>query len=127
MWQTMAQGQGSFSSHFKNSAQVVVVHPGDGIHYPRKDQTVSIHYNAYNSDTSTEFDSTFRRNRPLEFKLGADMVIPGLDSGVSNLSVGEVARIVIPPDLAWGERGFPGLVPPDTTVIFDVELLAIRG
>jgi FKBP-type peptidyl-prolyl cis-trans isomerase len=123
----MAQGQGSFSSHFKNSAQVVVVHPGDGIHYPRKDQTVSIHYNAYNSDTSTEFDSTFRRNRPLEFKLGADMVIPGLDSGVSNLSVGEVARIVIPPDLAWGERGFPGLVPPDTTVIFDVELLAIRG
>ena len=116
----------AFSSQLKKSAQVVVVHPGDGVHYPRPNQTVSIHYKAYNSDTSKEFDSTFRRGRPLEFQLGADMVIPGLDSGVSNLSVGEVARIVIPPELAWGERGFPGLVPPDTTVIFDVELLSIR-
>lgn len=89
---------------------------------------VSIHYRAYFGDTtsSSEFDSTFRRGRPFVFQLGADMVIPGLDDGVSNLSLGEVARVVIPPELAWGQRGIPGLVPPNRTVIFDVELLDIR-
>lgn len=62
--------------------------------------------------------------KPFRFKLGAEQVIPGLDVGVSQLSVGERAKMTIPAHLAYGERGFPGLIPPNSDLIFDIELIS---
>ena len=71
------------------------------------------------------WDSSRKRGRPLRFRLGAGQVIPGLDEGILQMSCGMRARITIPSELAYGERGFPGLVPPNTSVDFDVELIEI--
>ncbi|GBG31135.1 Peptidyl-prolyl cis-trans isomerase [Hondaea fermentalgiana] len=95
---------------------------GDGVNYPKRAQTVTIHYTGYLAD-GTRFDSSRDRGKPFKFKLGAGQVITGLDEGVSQLSVGERAKLVIPADLAYGERGFPGLIPSSSTLIFDVELI----
>jgi FK506-binding protein 1 len=81
---------------------------GDGINYPRKGNTVTVHYTGYLAD-GTRFDSSRDRNKPFKFKLGMEQVIPGLDLGVAQLSIGERAKMTIPPHLAYGERGFPGL------------------
>ena len=66
------------------------------------------------------------RGKPFKFKLGAEQVIQGLDEGVSQLSIGERAKIVIPPKFAYKDKGFPGLIPPNATVIFDVELITFN-
>jgi FK506-binding protein 1 len=95
---------------------------GDGINYPKTGHTVSVHYTGYLPD-GRRFDSSRDRGKPFKFKLGSEQVIPGLDLGVSQLSIGERAKISIPPHLAYGERGFPGLIPPSTELTFDLELL----
>ena len=97
---------------------------GDSENYPQKAQSVAVHYDAY-LPNGTLWDSSRRRERPLRFRVGAGQVIPGLDEGVSQLSVGSRARVKIPPAMAYGERGFPGLVPPNTTVEFDLEVLEL--
>ena len=71
----------------------------------------------------SQWDSSRDRGKPFKFKLGAEQVIPGLDEGVSQLSIGERAKLTIPPDLAYGRKGFPGLIPPNSPLIFDVELI----
>mmetsp|Transcript_17292 Transcript_17292/g.28913 ORF Transcript_17292/g.28913 Transcript_17292/m.28913 type:complete len:113 (+) Transcript_17292:84-422(+) len=95
---------------------------GDGINYPRPGHTVTVHYTGYLPD-GARFDSSRDRNKPFKFKLGAEQVIPGLDLGVAQLSIGERAKMTIPPHLAYGERGFPGLIPGNTELIFDLELM----
>ena len=70
------------------------------------------------------FDSSRDRLKPLRFRIGAEQVIPGLNSGVSQLSVGERAKIIVPPKLGFGEKGLPGLVPGSSILIYDVELLS---
>lgn len=92
------------------------------MNYPKRSQTVTIHYTGYLAD-GTRFDSSRDRGKPFKFKLGAEQVIHGLDEGVSQLSVGERAKLVIPAELGYGERGFPGLIPGNSTLIFDVELI----
>jgi FK506-binding protein 1 len=69
------------------------------------------------------FDSSRDRGKPFKFKIGAEQVIPGLDLGVAQLSIGERAKLMIPAQLAYGDKGFPGLVPPKSDLIFDIELL----
>ena len=98
---------------------------GDGINYPKKQQTVTVHYTGYLADGS-QFDSSRDRGKPFKFKLGAEQVIPGLDEGVAQLSIGERAKIVIPPHLAYKKKGFPGLIPPNATLIFDIELVTFN-
>ncbi len=71
----------------------------------------------------SRFDSSRDRNKPFKFKLGAEQVIPGLDLGVAQLSIGERAKMTIPSSLAYGERGFPGLIPGSSELVFDLELL----
>ena len=96
---------------------------GDGKNYPRKGSWVLIHYNAYLSGGAM-FDSSSDRVKPFRFRIGAEQVIPGLNSGVSQLSVGERAKIIVPPKLGFGEKGLPGLVPGSSILIYDVELLS---
>jgi FKBP-type peptidyl-prolyl cis-trans isomerase len=90
-----------------------------------KGQTVSVHYKGQLPD-GTVFDSSFKRNQPIDFQLGVGQVIPGWDEGIQLLSVGDKARLVIPSDLAYGSAGAGGVIPPDATLIFDVELVAIK-
>ena len=69
------------------------------------------------------FKQSRQRDNPFKFKLYAEQVIPGLEEGISQLSIGEQARILIPSEKAYGSRGFPGLIPKNSNLVFDVELL----
>jgi FKBP-type peptidyl-prolyl cis-trans isomerase len=90
-----------------------------------KGQQVSVHYEGSLLNGQV-FDSSYKRNQPIDFKLGVGQVIPGWDEGVGLLQVGDKARFVIPSDLAYGSAGAGGVIPPDATLIFDVELVDVK-
>jgi FKBP-type peptidyl-prolyl cis-trans isomerase len=90
-----------------------------------KGKTVSVHYKGQLSD-GTVFDSSYKRKEPIEFPLGMGQVIPGWDEGVQLLKVGDKARFVIPSDLAYGSQGAGGVIPPNATLVFDVELMGVK-
>ena len=91
----------------------------------QKNDVVSVHYKGQLAD-GTVFDSSYKRNDPIEFTLGVGQVIPGWDEGIALLHVGEKARFVIPSVLAYGSRGAGGVIPPNANLIFDVELVGIK-
>jgi peptidylprolyl isomerase len=97
---------------------------GDGPE-ARSGQTVVVNYRG-TLENGREFDSSYGRG-PFSFPLGAGRVIRGWDEGVAGMQVGGKRRLVIPPDLAYGQRGAGGVIPPNATLIFEVELLEIRG
>ncbi|XP_042189452.1 peptidyl-prolyl cis-trans isomerase FKBP1B isoform X2 [Callorhinchus milii] len=73
-----------------------------------------------------KFDSSRDRNKPFKFKIGRQEVIKGWEEGVAQMSLGQRAKLTCTPDVAYGERGFPGVIPPNATLIFDVELLKLE-
>jgi peptidyl-prolyl cis-trans isomerase A (cyclophilin A) len=101
------------------------IQKGDGVK-ANKGQTVAVHYKGMLPDGS-EFDNSYKRGNPIEFPIGTGQVIQGWDEGILLLNKGDKARFVIPSHLAYGEAGAGGVIPPNATLIFDVELMDIKG
>ena len=104
--------------------QIIDIEVGTG-DSPQSGQTVEVHYTGWLAD-GTKFDSSLDRGQPFSFVLGVGRVIPGWDEGVASMKVGGERRLIIPPELGYGERGASPRIPPNAQLIFDVELLAIK-
>ncbi|OUR93376.1 peptidylprolyl isomerase [Flavobacteriales bacterium 34_180_T64] len=108
----------------KSGLRYQVIQKGNGTK-AEAGKMVSVHYKGQLAD-GTVFDSSYKRNKPLDFQVGVGQVIPGWDEGICLLNVGDKARLVIPSDLGYGSAGAGGVIPPDATLVFDVELMDVK-
>lgn len=104
--------------------QIEELAPGTGAE-ATTGKTVEVHYTGWLTD-GKKFDSSKDAGRPFKFRLGGGEVIKGWDQGVVGMKVGGKRKLTIPPDLAYGNQGFPGAIPPNSTLVFEVELLGVR-
>ncbi len=108
----------------KDGLSIVDVKVGTGLE-AKNGKTVVVHYTGTLMD-GKKFDSSRDRGRPYEFVLGTGAVIQGWDKGVLGMKIGGFRKLVIPPELAYGSRGAGGVIPPDATIKFEVELLGVK-
>jgi peptidylprolyl isomerase len=104
--------------------QYIEIEEGSGPS-PQEGDIVSVHYVGTLED-GTEFDSSHSRGKPIQFSLGRGMVIPGWEEGIALMKEGGKAKLIIPPELAYGERGAGGVIPPNATLTFEVELVSVQ-
>ena len=104
--------------------QMETLKPGNGAE-AKTGSTVTVHYVGTLTD-GKKFDSSRDRGKGFTFKLGAGQVIKGWDQGVAGMKVGQLRKLTIPPELAYGARGFPPVIPPNSTLVFEVELLDVK-
>ena len=116
--------KGKISSKTESGLEYILVEEGNGIK-AAAGNTVSVHYSGYLED-GTMFDSSVKRDQPFSFVLGMGRVIPGWDEGVAMMKIGDKVQLIIPAVLGYGERGAGGVIPPNATLIFDVELLEVK-
>jgi len=102
----------------------IEITPGTG-NAPKVGDMVSVHYRG-TLENGTVFDSSYERNQPIQFALGRRMVIPGWDEGIALMRKGGKAKLIIPPNLAYGTSGAGGVIPPNATLTFEVELVDIK-
>ena len=109
----------------KDSGLRIIIKENGSGKKPKSGQTISAHYKGYLED-GTVFDSSYQRNKPFEFPVGMGRVIKGWDEGFLDMNVGSKGTLIIPSNLGYGERGAGNMIPPNSTLIFDVELLGIK-
>ena len=107
----------------ENELQMEILVAGTGP-LPKQGETVTVHYTGCFTD-GRKFDSSVDRREPFTFVLGAGQVIRGWDLGVARMKVGDKVKLTLPPALAYGAAGYPGAIPPNATLVFEVELLSI--
>ena len=100
-----------------------ILHAGDAVNFPKEKDSCSIHYIGKLED-GTVFDNTYNRGQPVYFVLGAKQVIKAIEEALPILSRGEKARLVVPPECGYGERGYPPIIPPNAVTIYDIELVS---
>ncbi len=108
--------------------QIIDIKEGTGA-TPKQGQTCVMHYTGWlyeNGQKGKKFDSSVDRNEPFEFPIGMRRVIAGWDEGVASMKVGGKRTLIIPPQLGYGARGAGGVIPPNATLMFDVEVLAVK-
>jgi peptidylprolyl isomerase len=123
-----AQGGGKFMTT-ASGLQITDTKVGTGA-APRAGQICVMHYTGWlyqNGVKGKKFDSSVDRNEPFEFTLGKHQVIAGWDEGIATMKVGGKRTLIIPPELGYGARGAGGVIPPNATLMFDVELLNVKG
>lgn len=108
----------------KSGLRYQIIQKGTGKKAEKGDM-VSVHYKGQLAD-GTVFDSSYKRKQPLDFQVGVGQVIQGWDEGICLLNVGDKARLVIPSDLGYGPTGAGGVIPPNATLVFDVELMGVK-
>ncbi|ROL43183.1 Sodium-dependent lysophosphatidylcholine symporter 1 [Anabarilius grahami] len=109
----------------KMGVEIETITPGDGRTFPKKGQTCVVHYVGSLTD-GRKFDSSRDRDKPFKFKIGKQEVIRGWEEGIAQMSVGQRAKLTCSPDFAYGNKGHPGIIPPNASLIFDVELLSLE-
>jgi FKBP-type peptidyl-prolyl cis-trans isomerase len=107
-----------------DALKIEEIKPGAGTE-AKAGTTVTVHYVGTLTNGS-KFDSSRDRNKGFTFRLGAGQVIKGWDQGVAGMKVGQVRKLTIPPELAYGAAGFPPVIPPGSTLVFEVELLEVK-
>lgn len=105
--------------------EVETLRQGDGVNFPGRGQTLVVHYTAY-LQSGQKLLSSLDQRQPFSFRLGMNQVIRGWDEGLSALSLGQKVRLTVSPDFAYGVQGLLGCVPPNATLLFDVELISFR-
>lgn len=121
------QNKGSIqNNNIKNiqGMKIEILRQGTGSEI-KNGNTASVHYTGTFED-GTKFDSSLDRGQPFSFVLGAGQIIQGWDLGVQGMKIGEKRKLTIPAELAYGSEGIPGAIPPDSTLLFEVELLGIN-
>lgn len=116
--------QGPMNTQNPDELNIEVLKEGSGSGAKAGD-TVTVHYTGVLTDGG-KFDSSVDRGQPFAFQLGAGAVIRGWDQGLLGMKIGEKRRLTIPPELGYGSRGAGGVIPPDATLIFEVEMLGIN-
>ncbi|HET6390944.1 FKBP-type peptidyl-prolyl cis-trans isomerase [Hyphomicrobium sp.] len=123
-----AEPQGSQMTTTPSGLQIIDTNVGTGA-TPQTGQTCVMHYTGWlynNGEKGAKFDSSVDRGQPFEFPLGMGRVIKGWDEGVASMKVGGKRTLIIPPALGYGARGAGGVIPPNATLMFDVELLDVK-
>ena len=126
--QAMAQAAGKTMTT-QSGLKITDTKVGDGA-TPKTGQTCVMHYTGWlyeNGAKGKKFDSSVDRGEPFEFAIGALQVIRGWDEGVATMKVGGKRTLIIPPELGYGARGAGGVIPPNATLVFDVELLDVKN
>lgn len=118
-------GQSSKIKTYDSGLIVEILAEGTGSEVSKNDDNISVHYTGTLAN-GTKFDSSIDRNEPFVFKLGQRDVIKGWDLGLLNMKVGEKRKLTIPPELGYGDGGFPPIIPQNATLTFVVELIAIN-
>jgi peptidylprolyl isomerase len=125
---TRASAQTGKAMTTASGLQIIDIKEGTGAS-PKSGQTCVMHYTGWlyeNGQKGKKFDSSVDRNEPFDFPIGMGRVIKGWDEGVASMKVGGKRTLIIPPALGYGARGAGGVIPPNATLMFDVELLAVK-
>ncbi len=122
--ETSSVGQNQQLKIMENGLKIEDIKTGNGAE-AKAGNTITAHYTGTLLD-GTKFDSSLDRGQPFSFELGAGRVISGWDQGVLGMKVGGKRKLTIPPDLAYGANGIPGMIPPNAALVFEIELLGVE-